>query len=71
MKGHEFAGRHLKIECKQLFNKDAKKFIKLYFKKHLKLSESLNQKIFQKIAPDVSYFVKKYAADSGEIESCS
>ena len=71
MNGNEFAGQHLKIEWKQLFKKDAKKFIKTYSKKYPDSAEFLNGKTFQKIAPDVADFVEKYAADSGELASCS
>ncbi len=69
--GNKFAGQNLKIEWKQLFKKKAKKFIKKYSKKYPEASEFLHGDKFQKIAPDVGDFVKKYAADSGEIASCS
>ena len=71
LNGQEFASQHLKIEWKQLFKKDAKKFIKEYSKKFPESTEFLNGKTFQKIAPHIKDFSIKFAADSGELASCS
>jgi hypothetical protein len=68
--GQEFAGQHLKIEWKQLFKKNGKKFIKTYSKKHPEAAEFLASEEFQTIAPDVADFAMKYAADSGELAAC-
>jgi hypothetical protein len=70
MTGNDFAGQHLKVEWKQLFKKDAKKFIKVYSKRYPDAAEFLGGDTFKKIAPDVGDFVQKYAADSGELASC-
>ncbi len=69
--GQEFASQHLKIEWKQLFKKDAKKFIAEYSALHPNAAEFLASDTFQKIAPDIRDFAIKYAADSGELASCN
>ncbi|MGY5453352.1 hypothetical protein ACVFI8_20760 [Agarivorans sp. MS3-6] len=68
--GQDFAAQHLKVEWKRYFKKDAKKFIKMYTKKHPEASEFLQSEKFLEIAPDLKDFAMKYAADSGELAAC-
>ncbi|MCK5884498.1 MAG: hypothetical protein KAG61_12480 [Bacteriovoracaceae bacterium] len=69
--GQKFAEKYLKVEWKRMFKKDAKRFIKTFSKKFPESATFLKSERFQKIAPHIKDFTIKYAADSGELPSCS
>ena len=54
-----------------MFKKEAKRFIKTFSKKYPKSETFLKSEEFQKIAQDLKAFMMKYAADAGELPSCS
>ena len=70
-KGSDITTAYMKVEWKKMFKKEAKRFIKTFSKKYPKSETFLKSEEFQKIAQDLKAFMMKYAADAGELPSCS